>query len=62
MATNLLHPRLPRPSTTRDPSTTLDLVAHVRADGPAFMDRVIRKVSASFKGLDVLDLGCSPGT
>jgi len=35
----------------------LDLV---RTYGPTalFMDRVIRKVSAPFKGLDVLDLGC----
>lgn len=38
----------------------LDLV---RTYGPTalFMDRVIRKVSAPFKGLDVLDLGCGTG-
>src|SRR5262249_37407347 len=38
----------------------LDLV---RTFGPTalFMDRVIRKVSAPFKGLDVLDLGCGTG-
>ena len=38
----------------------LDLV---RTYGPTalFMDRVIRKVSAPFKGLDVLDLGCGMG-
>jgi len=38
----------------------LDLV---RTYGPTalFMDRVIRKVSSTFKGLDVLDLGCGTG-
>ena len=38
----------------------LDLV---RTYGPTalFMDRVIRKVSAPFKGLEVLDLGCGTG-
>ena len=38
----------------------LDLL---RTYGPTalFMDRVIRKVSAPFKGLDVLDLGCGTG-
>ena len=60
MTTNSSGPAPPETFDYEEYQHHLDLV---RTYGPTalFMDRVIRKVSAPFKGLDVLDLGCGTG-
>ncbi|MBI1725696.1 MAG: class I SAM-dependent methyltransferase, partial [Candidatus Rokubacteria bacterium] len=60
MARNSSGPTPPETFDYEEYQHHLDLV---RTYGPTalFMDRVIRKISAPLKGLDVLDLGCGMG-